>query len=125
MFASIVQETLDDLHHMQSAEIGRLQDNENGYDPFREEFSEALINFFFDHAEGIKLLVCCSAGSKYASFEDDLIRSEEESCKQYAALLKKSGHSVKPLSDLQWHMVATEYIHLVLEIVRHDLNLEL
>ena len=28
----------------------------------------------------------------------------------------------KEIPDIQWHILATAYIHLIFEIVRHDMN---
>ena len=102
----------------------RLTEDPSAYDPFREEWSRALVDFLFDHYDGAKLLICRSHGSRFESFEEDLIRRETESNRQYAQMLASRGNPVKPLTEMQWHLLSTEYIHLVFEIVRHDLTRE-
>jgi AcrR family transcriptional regulator len=119
MFGFLVKDTLDDLEHLKNTE---LEDVVSGVDPFGDEWIKQLVDFIYDHFEGMKLLICYSTGSRYESFEEDLIRSEEESNKQYAQLLKNSGHNVKVLTDMQWHLLSTEYVHLLFEMVRHDLS---
>jgi AcrR family transcriptional regulator len=119
MFGFLVKDTLDDLEHLKNTE---LDDVVSGVDPFGDEWIKQLVDFIYDHFEGMKLLICYSTGSRYESFEEDLIRSEEESNKQYAQLLKNSGHNVKVLTDMQWHLLSTEYVHLLFEMVRHDLS---
>ena len=83
-----------------------------------------LVDFIYDHFEGFKLLICCSDGSRYASFEEDLIEREAESNKRYAQMLEQTGIPVRALSDMEWHLLSTEYIHAVFEMVRHDLSKE-
>ena len=44
------------------------------YNPFDSDWAEFWAGFIFRHYEGVKLLICCSEGSPYESFEDDLMR---------------------------------------------------
>ena len=30
----------------------------------------------------------------------------------------------KEISDMQWHILATAYVHLIFEVVRHDMTRE-
>lgn len=122
MFGFLVKDTLDDLEHLQKAGLEDMNSDASGIDPFGDEWIKQLVDFIYDHFEGMKLLICYSTGSRYESFEEDLIRSEEESNKQYAQLMKDSGHSVRTLTDMQWHLLSTEYVHLLFEMVRHDLS---
>ena len=124
MFGALVQDTIDALNALNADSMGQLTEDPSAYDPFREEWSRALVDFIFDHYEGAKLLICRAHGSRFESFEEDLIRREAESNRQYAALLECRGKHVKPLTDMQWHLLSTQYIHLVFEIVRHELSRE-
>ncbi len=38
--------------------------------------------------------------------------------------LAASGRNPKKITDLQWHILATAYVHLIFEIVRHDMAKE-
>ena len=121
MFYFLVKDTLDDFQKLN--ESGRTQmEAEEEYDPFSEDWGRFWVDFIFEHYEGVKLLVCCSKGSAHESFEEDLIRNEAEANKKYADILYASGKMKKQVSDLQWHMLATAYVHLVFEIVRHDMT---
>ena len=122
MFAFLVKDTLDDLEKLTEDGTASMVGSVPDYDPFCEEWSRSLVDFFFDHHEAMRLLICCSHGSRFEGFEEDLIQRETESNKQYAAMLEKAGKPVKPLTDMQWHLLSTQYIHLVCEILRHDLT---
>ena len=124
MFGFLVRDTLDDFKRMETGSTAQMSGDVEQYSPFREEFMLPLVELIYDHYEGVKLLICCAEGSRYASFEEDLVKAEEESNKQHAAILAQSGHQVKLLTDMQWHLLSTEYIHLVFEMVRHDLPKE-
>ena len=124
MLGYLVNDTLKDLRCLERDSEAKMSGDKAVYSPFREEYMIPLIDFIYDHYEGIKLLVCCSAGSAYGSFEEDQIEIETESNKQYAQMLRRAGAAVKPLTDMQWHLLSTEYIHLVFEMVRHDMTRE-
>ena len=70
----------------------------------------------------MKLLICCSEGSPYECFEDDLIDLETDANKRYAEILQNNGHLIREVSDMQWHILATSYVHLIFETVRHDMT---
>ena len=124
MFAYLVGDTLEALGHLQAENTAKMSGDVAVYSPFREEYMIPLVDFIFDHHEGFRLLICCSEGSRYASFEEELIERETASNKQYAQMLVQSGVPVKSLSDMEWHLLSTEYIHAVFEIIRHNLSRE-
>ena len=124
MFGALVQDTIDALNALNADGMDQMADDPSEFDPFREEWSRALVDFIFAHFDGAKLLICRSHGSRFESFEEDLIERETQSNRQYAELLASRGRPVKPLTEMQWHLLSTEYIHLVFEIVRHDLTRE-
>ena len=124
MFGFLVKDTLEALEQLQAESSGKMSGDAAAYSPFREEYMIPLVDFIYEHYEGFKLLLCCSGGSRYGSFEEDLIESETETNKQYARMLAQSGVPVKALSDMEWHLLSTEYIHAVFEIIRHNLSKE-
>lgn len=124
MFFYLVKDTLEDFARLQNESSSQMSGDVSAYSPFREEYMIPLVDFIYDHYEGFKLLICCSEGSRYSSFEENLIESETESNKLYAQMLMQTGVPVKSLSDMEWHLLSTEYIHAVFEMVRHDLSKE-
>lgn len=123
MFTFLVKDALEAfLSTASQAEEQMSLDKE--YNPFRTEWMEIWTDLIYEHYEGVKLLICCSAGSKYENFEDDLIRMETDGNKAYAEALRKAGVISGNISDVQWHMLSTAYIHLIFETVRHDMTKE-
>ena len=124
MFGYLVRNTLEDFEQLQAESGAQMSGDVTVYSPFREEYMIPVVDFIYVHFEGFKLLICCSDGSRYASFEEDLIEREAESNKRYAQMLEQTGIPVRALSDMEWHLLSTEYIHAVFEMVRHDLSKE-
>lgn len=121
MFRRLVQSTLDDFKELSDGNQAQPQAYDN-HNPFDANWAEFWTDFFLAHKDGMKLLVCCSSGSAYESFEEDLIHLEAEGNKRYAEALRALGKTPREVNDMQWHMLATAYVHLVLEIVRHDMT---
>ncbi|MBQ8914530.1 MAG: TetR/AcrR family transcriptional regulator [Lachnospiraceae bacterium] len=121
MFEYLVKETLDAFEEVTDDSKTQME-NDDTYNPFDDNWALFWVDFIYEHYDGIKLLICCSEGSAYEDFEDRLIEYEEKADKRYAEILKKSGKKPKNITDLQWHILATSYVHLIFEIVRHDMT---
>lgn len=121
MFYFLVKDTLNDFHLLTSQSKQQMEIDEN-YNPFLSDWANVWADFIYTHYTGVKLLICCSAGSKYESFEDNLIEMEAEGNKAYAEVLRTAGKMTKTVSDMQWHILSTAYIHLIFEAVRHDMS---
>lgn len=121
MFASLVDEALSEFEVLCRLWEDRSIEDYEKYDPFGNAWMDDLLDFVYENFDALKLLVCCSAGSKYENFEERLIMNEELSSKAFAEELEKSGKSPMPVTDDQWHLVATLYVRAVTEIIRHDM----
>ena len=121
MFASLVDDTLTEYDRLcRTWQSGSVQSYEN-YNPFGMEWTGELLDFVYAHFDGLKLLICCSAGSRYGDFEEQLIMKEETSSKEFAASRQKAGGNPIPMTNDQWHLVATLYVRALTEIIRHDM----
>ena len=123
MFFSLVKDTLDAFHSVAASSTHQME-TETEYNPFDDDWAMFWVDFIYKHYVGVKLLICCSKGSAYENFEEDLIRKEAEANKEYADILRASGKMKKEISDMQWHILATAYVHLIFKVVRHDMTRE-
>ncbi|MBQ8162415.1 MAG: TetR/AcrR family transcriptional regulator [Clostridia bacterium] len=124
MFASLVGETLAAFDRLcRTWQNGSLQSYVD-YDPFGMTWTGELLDYVYTHFDGLKLLICCSAGSKYGDFEDQLILKEEISSKEFAKSRQNAGARPISMKDEQWHLVATLYVKALMEIIRHDMPRE-
>ena len=53
-----------------------------------------------------------------------MIRKEEEANREYWEILISSGIMKKEIPGMQWHILAAAYVHLIFEVVRHDMTRE-
>lgn len=121
MFAFLVKDTLEDFHRAMNGAEDQMESVED-YDPFNEDWAAFWTDFIYDHFEGFRLLLCRSAGSKFETFEDELIAMEVESNKAYAETLRKAGKTTRPMTDREWQVLSAAYIHLMFECVRLDMT---
>ena len=123
MFYYLVKDTLAAFEKVTDSSGSQMESDEN-YNPFDDDWAIFWVDFIYEHYDGIKLLICCSEGSVYEGFEDKLIAYEETADKRYAEILTASGKNPRKITDRQWHILATAYVHLIFEIVRHDMTKE-
>ena len=66
MFGFLVKDTLEDFARLQDESSSQMSGDVTTYSPFREEYTIPLVDFIYDHYEGIimKGLNCCSAVPK-------------------------------------------------------------
>ena len=121
MFYHLVEDTLEDFDRLTSR-VGGQMDADVDYNPFSMDWMKVWADFIFSHYEGVKLLICCSSGSRFASFEDDLIRMEAEGNRRYAEVLRLKGKLARDIPDMQWQILSSAYIHLIFEVVRRDMT---
>jgi AcrR family transcriptional regulator len=123
MFYYLVKDALAAFEKVTDSSESQMETAVN-YNPFDDDWALVWVDFIYEHYDGIKLLICCSEGSAYEGFEDKLIEYEETADKRYAEILTAAGRSPTKITDLQWHILATAYVHLIFEIVRHDMTKE-
>ena len=121
MFYFLVKDTLDDFAKVNDGDFEQMEAQAD-YNPFDSDWADFWVNFIFDHYDGLQLLLCCSKGSPYESFEEDLIKMETEADIEYERMRCEKNGSERTVSDMQWHILATAYIHLIFEIVRHRMT---
>ncbi len=77
-----------------------------------------ILEYLYADFELSKLLFCCSAGTKYEKFVDDLIEIEEKSSLDFMA-----NDNFKPtkINKFFVHVIATSGLNNMLEAIHHDL----
>ena len=79
---------------------------------------------FYDNFEEFKLLLCCSAGTKYANFIHDFVMLEQEETLSYMEAARKQGIPVREVDPRELHLMLSAYVTAVFEVVIHDFSKE-
>ena len=79
-----------------------------------------IIEYIYEHFDVFKLLLMQSAGTKYASFLDDVVCFDVQETQKLIEELKGRGIPVHNLEDDEWHMLIHSYYSSIAEIVLHN-----
>ena len=74
MFYYLVKDVLDAFERFAAGSETQME-TDDSYDPFDDDWALFWVDFIYEYYDGIKLLICCSKGSAYESFEDKLKKS--------------------------------------------------
>ena len=83
-----------------------------------------ILDLVYAHFDEFKLLLCCSAGTKYASFLHDIIVTQQEETLAYLEAARQKGIPVREVDPLEIHLLMTAYTNAIFEVVVHDFSKE-
>ncbi len=125
LFETIIGEFADrllDLFKMVHEEV------EGQYDYENTEATESVgkgtaevLDYLYSDFELSKLLFCCSAGTKYEKFSDNLIEIEEKSS---LAFMENDNFKPTKINKFFVHVISTSGLNNMLEAIHHDLSRE-
>ena len=73
-----------------------------------------------EHRDELRLIVCCSQGTKYENFVHDLVTMETKETLKAFDHIRKSGVPIKPISEDEIHVLLSAYLTAVMEPIAHD-----
>ena len=74
--------------------------------------------------DAFKLVICCSEGTRYASYISDLVEIEVTQTQRYYEQLRQMGRLEGTVSPELHHMITSAYFTAVFETVAHDMSRE-
>ena len=81
-----------------------------------------MIDYIYDNKDAFKLILCCSAGTKYKNFVHDIVEIEVEATYDFIKVLKSTGHKVRNIDPQLIHIIASGMFSGFFEIVIHDME---
>lgn len=93
-------------------------------DESSSKYLNQFINYIYDNYDAFKLVICCSEGTRYASYIHDLVELEVSQTEEYYELLRKAGKLKGSISHELHHMITSAYFSAVFETVAHDMERE-
>ena len=83
-----------------------------------------MVDYVYDHFDAFKLIVCCSAGTRYEHYLDVLTEIEVNSSIVLMEKMKEAGYQPEELDENLIHMVASSMFNGMFETVRYDMPRE-
>ena len=127
LFDSLVAEAADGLvaqfKQAQEAHFGLIPQNRSSESrALSSDYLNHFINYIYDNYDVFKLVLCCSEGTKYAGYVNDLVELGVEQAEMYYAELRKLGKLEGSVSQDLHHMITSAYFTAVFETVAHDMT---
>lgn len=104
-------------HENAATDLGR--GDHTSWDRSAKDGSRWVIDFIYHHMSEVRLLLCCSAGTKWDNFFEPFIELEERAYKSYFDVVAPEK---KPPSDFFFHCTAASGFEFVAHLVEHDLS---
>lgn len=79
-----------------------------------------FLKYIYQNYDAFKLIVCCSAGTKYEDYPERLIAIETASSAALVHLMQKAGRLSSDLDDTMIHIVVSSMFTGIFEIIAHD-----
>lgn len=124
MFNSLVDPFVDKLLNKTT------QHEEQAYENFDKTHSgDAMVTdnavkvfkgLIKEHRDELRLIVCCSSGTKYENFINDLVTMQTKETVKAFDHIRESGVPIKPVSEDEIHVLLSAYLTAVLEPIAHD-----
>lgn len=83
-----------------------------------------FIDYIFENFEAFKLIICCSQGTKYNNYIDELVEIESLYTEKFLNSVKQTGYPIKNVSPDITHILGNAYFSAIFEIVIHDMTKE-
>lgn len=89
-------------------------------DIFGESFIDMVREVILPRRDEFKLLMTCSAGTKYENFIHDYARENQKALLDAIGYLKKKGYPASDIDEEELHMLFSAYMTACFEPIIHD-----
>lgn len=123
LFAAIVKEPAEELMRIYLASIEKAahsQDMDGAADA-GDEGTDLVLQYIYQHMNEIRLLFCCSAGTEYEGYFDQIAAIEES---YYKELVKQYSTSDATVDDFFVHVYCRNGWQYVYELITHNKSYE-
>ena len=119
LFSTIVKETADGLMniYLESIQKATYSPDLNQANYEGEEGTDFVLDYIYQHFTEFKLIFCCSTGSQYEHFLDELGKIEESYYQELVDKYGKEGFTVDPFFI---HAFCRAGWQTMYELVAHD-----
>lgn len=130
MFTAMVEPVTSDFLKMCDVSMeetySRLSDDDflKNFNEFRTEKNRESINFMYDNYDVFRLLLVCSKGTPYESFQERLVEIEMQGIIDLFGVLEKRGLPHKTVTDNELHILCTTFVTALCETIKHEYTRE-
>lgn len=125
LFSALVQPTVDELEKMYSqaeTDIANRLRSDGAAQMWSAVSAESIVDFIYDNFDALKLLLCCSNGTPYSNFTDDVVCMETRVSMSVLRLAKELGCDISLPTERQLHIICHAYVSSLFEAVMHNIE---
>ena len=125
LYNYIISLTLDEMSKFEESIMSRNEkliknNNIKGIWESPESYYKKWIDFIYDNFDGIKILLCCSDGTKYSNFLNDFVDKNTDECINFVKKAQDMGIKASVVDRDVLHLLLTAYWSTLFECVKHD-----
>lgn len=128
MFASLVEPLITKICSDAETHENNAYSSFDRTNDFREMTNDNMVKMMkgilSEYYDEIRLLVCCSHGTRYENFIHDLVTEETKHTLQAFDYIRASGLYIREISEDELHVILSAYMTAVLEPVAHNWPLD-
>ncbi|MBR3581249.1 MAG: helix-turn-helix transcriptional regulator [Lachnospiraceae bacterium] len=123
MFSALVDPLIESIENWverhKSRKYGLMEDGTKGKDLFGETVVDLFKDVIIPQKEEFRLLINCSAGTKYENFIHDFVEKNQIDFMNALVYLRECGYKVKDIDEEEMHMLLSAYITACIEPIVH------
>ena len=132
LFSELVEKTASEIkdmfesinsgYHLKSIEEQKKLFHDESFEQEYDGYIQAILDYMYDHWNEFRLLICCSEGTKFAYFLDEVVDIIEKYTLLY---IEHTGNDVITSGRAKpqlVHLLCSSFVHGFFEIVRHDME---
>lgn len=81
-----------------------------------------MLDYVYEHFTAFRLLTCCSVGTKYENYVDEMVELEAKATEHFMTVLRQNGYAPLKLSPNLIHILSNSYFSAIFEIVVHNME---
>jgi AcrR family transcriptional regulator len=124
MFNAMVEPLIEDIKDWTTKHKERkyslVDAQAGGGDLFGESFVDMVREVILPRRDEFKLLMTCSAGTKYENFIHEYARENQKELLDAIRYLKKKGYPSADIDEEELHMLLSAYLTACFEPIIHD-----
>lgn len=129
LFDAVVQPTYDEFKKLgqeraRNSEQLISDSKVNDFWNNSEEVYKNQMNFIYDNYEGMRLLLCCSQGTKHSDFLHLFVQGVTDKAYETSKLIYNKGLSSFLIDKDTLHMLLTAYWTAIFESIKHEYSRE-
>jgi AcrR family transcriptional regulator len=124
MFATMVEPLTQDIKEWTRRHVERkyilAEKNAKRDELFGENFMDLIREVILPQREEFRLLMTCSAGTKYENFIHDFARDNQKEFLRVIKYLKGKGYPAMDVNEEELHVLLSAYLTACFEPIIHD-----